>query len=59
MFDDGTDLEHKIYHPTLLSRIIYWIGAPSYHLGCFFYNLQDDNLYPSATVVEGEDGGVI
>jgi hypothetical protein len=45
MFDDGSDLEYKIYHPTLWDRITYWIGVPSYRLGCFFYNLQDDTLW--------------
>jgi len=56
IFDDGSDLERKISHPTRWERITYWVGVPSYRVGCFFYNLQDDNFYPSATVVETEEG---
>lgn len=55
MFDDGSDLEDKIYNPTVLGRITYWVGVPSYRLGCFLYNLQDDTLYPSIRVAEAEE----
>jgi hypothetical protein len=42
MFDDGSDLEDKIYHPTHWERLTYFIGVPSHRVGCFFYNLQND-----------------
>ena len=28
--------------PTWKDQAVYWIGVPSYRIGCFFYNLQDD-----------------
>jgi hypothetical protein len=33
--------------PTLWNKITYLIGVPSYNVGCFFYNLQEDiaNVY--------------
>jgi hypothetical protein len=42
IFDDGSDLERKISHLTYCETVTYSIGVPSYRLGCFFYNLQDD-----------------
>ena len=42
IFDDGSELERKISHPTRWERITYLIGVPSYRVGCFFYELQDN-----------------
>lgn len=39
LFDD-TPLED---YPTRWDTITYLIGVPSYTVGCFFYNLQDDD----------------
>ena len=40
--DDGSDLENKVYRPTCWDRMTYLVGVPSFKIGCFFYNLQDD-----------------
>ena len=51
IMDDGSDLEHKVYEPTWKDRVVYWIGVPSYRIGCFFYNLQEpDSDLPSSTL---------
>ena len=44
IFDDGSNIEAKIYYPTRWDKLVYLIGVPSYRVGCFFYNLQDDSL---------------
>ncbi|MBC8410906.1 MAG: hypothetical protein H8E12_19650 [Rhodobacteraceae bacterium] len=42
LFDDGSDLERRCCYPTRWEMVTYSIGVPSYRIGCFFYNLQDD-----------------
>lgn len=45
IFDDGSNVEHRLYYPTRWERLTYLIGVPSYRIGCFFYNLQDDSVW--------------
>jgi len=42
MFDDGSNLEDKVYRPTYFDRMTYLVGVPSFKIGCFFYGLQDN-----------------
>ncbi len=43
MMDDGSDLERKVYKPVLIDHMTYWVGVPSFKIGCFFYNLQNED----------------
>jgi hypothetical protein len=45
IFDDGSDIENRIYYPAPWEQLTYLLGVPSYKIGCFFYNLQDDSVW--------------
>ena len=37
---------------TFWNKVTYYVGLPSYNLGCFFYNLQDDAFITPLTIAE-------